>query len=314
MQYRKFGNTEYKVSEIGFGTWPLAGGQNGAIAYGSVNEIESIQALRYAYDNGINFYDTADFYGYGYVEKLLGDSLADVRKNVIFATKVGLVSDDGYLDFSTDHMVEAIELSLKRLKTDYIDIYLLHCPKLEMLNDGRIQSLLQIFQLEGKIREYGISVKTPSEAIIAIEKFSFDIVEINYNVLDHRAKNLGVFDLCREKNVATIIRTPLGQGLISGEFEYNSDSSDIRNSMSKEVFDKNVDAYNEMIKRINDSSRTRTQIALQFCLNEPVSSCVIPGMKTVNHVKENIMSINHDAQLSQSDLDIIYQVYDKYKL
>jgi aryl-alcohol dehydrogenase-like predicted oxidoreductase len=139
MQYRKFGNTDYKVSEIGFGTWPLAGGQNGAIAYGTVHESDSIKSLQYAHESGINFYDTADFYGYGYVEELLGRCFKDVRKDIIFATKVGLVSDNSDLDFTTDHMVEAIEQSLKRLQTDYIDIYMLHCPKLDILDDGRIE-------------------------------------------------------------------------------------------------------------------------------------------------------------------------------
>lgn len=332
MRYRQFGNTNIKVSEIGFGTWPLAGGQNGAKAYGKTDEEESIIALNYAYMKGINLYDVSDFYGYGYVESLLGRvfnrqsqvSAGLRRADVIFVTKVGLVSDDNKLDFSTNHIVESIEGSLKRLKTDYIDVYMLHCPAMEMLEDRRIQSLMEVFQSEGKIREYGISVRTPADALTAINKFGFSIIEVNYNILDHRAKKLGVFDLCKEKNVATIIRTPLGQGVLSGEFQFNSDESDARNTMSKAVFERSVSAFNKILNCVVMNERTRSQLALQFCLNEPAASCVIPGMKTRDQVIENMhFSQSSDSllgylkqtyELSQGEIHIINDVYKEYGL
>lgn len=312
MEYRKFGNTDYEVSEIGFGTWPLAGDKNGALAYGKVDDNESKEALKTAYENGINFYDTSDFYGFGYVETIMGEVFQLARDEIIITTKVGMTSIEGIQDFSTDHMVKSIEGSLKRLGTDYIDIYMLHSPPLDILTDGRILSLLDIFKIEGKIREFGISLIGPNDGFRAIQEFNFNIMELNYNIVDHRAKQSGLFDLCKEKNVATIIRTPLGQGILSGEFKYNSDESDRRNSMPRERYDKINNAYSRMFN-VAKSNVTRAQLALQYCLAEPAVSCVIPGMKTINEVNENCETCELE-KLSDEELSLINEIYEKEQL
>ena len=120
-------------SKIGYGTWPLTGDANGSVSYGKVNEVESIKAMMYAYSCGVNVYDTADFYGYGYVESLMGDVLHHVRDQITIITKGGMISNDGAQDFSIGHLSKSLTKSLARLKTTYIDVYMLHSPKLEVL-------------------------------------------------------------------------------------------------------------------------------------------------------------------------------------
>jgi len=134
MKYRKFGNTELLVSEIGFGAWAIGGGVmigNTAIGWGDADDMISINAIYKAIDAGINFFDTADIYGLGHSEELLGKAIGD-KKEIIIATKVGNVSrnDQFTVDYSKEYILDACEASLKRLKRDVIDYYQLHTARI----------------------------------------------------------------------------------------------------------------------------------------------------------------------------------------
>ena len=147
MNYRKFGNTGLNVSEIGFGTWGIGGNSNGAIAYGPTEDEISLQALHKAFDQGVTFYDTADLYGFGHSEELLGKAFRKIRDKVIIASKVGCLDFESGQDFSVSHMRNALEGSLRRLQTDYIDLYQLHSPSMDLLaNDGQIFSTMEKFK------------------------------------------------------------------------------------------------------------------------------------------------------------------------
>jgi aryl-alcohol dehydrogenase-like predicted oxidoreductase len=310
MKYRKLGKSGFNVSEIGFGTWPLSGGSEAKLAYGKTNDAESKRALRTAYELGINFYDTSDFYGFGHVENLMGEVFEDVRKDIIIVTKVGMISVQNDQDFSTEHMVKCIDESLKRLRTDYIDVYLLHNPTIEMLEDGRILSLLNTFKSQGKILTFGVSTRVPSDGFGFINKFGTNIIEFNYNMIDHRAQDIGLFDLCRKEEVATIIRTPLGKGIISGEFKFNSDPYDTRNEMSRKSFEKVNKICEEMFAGIKDKTNSRAQTALRYCLSEPNVTSSIPGMKTVDEVKNNVLASDL-GPLSEEELQFIAEQYKR---
>src|SRR6476469_140843 len=140
MQYRKFGNTDLLVSEIGFGAWAIGGGAmigNTAIGWGDTDDSVSIKAIHAALDAGINFFDTADIYGLGHSEELLGKTIGK-NKEVIIATKVGNVARNNQftIDYSKKHILEACEISLKRLQRERIDYYQLHSARLQHLQDG----------------------------------------------------------------------------------------------------------------------------------------------------------------------------------
>jgi len=157
MKYRKFGNTDLVVSEIGFGAWGIGGPAMAGdipIGWGEVNDDESIKALKKAFDRGINFYDTADFYGLGHSEELIGKVFGN-RDDVIIATKVGhRLTDDNsiMLDYTKDHIIKGCEDSLRRLKRDVIDYYQLHSAKVKHFEEEEsVEALIQL-QEQGKIR------------------------------------------------------------------------------------------------------------------------------------------------------------------
>lgn len=291
MKYRRLGSTGFQVSEIGFGAWGIGGNVNGAVAYGPTDDAESKAALRRAFELGITFYDTADFYGFGHSEQLIGEALKDVRPQVIVATKVGLLDASGAQDFSSQRIRRSIEASLKRLQTDYVDLYQLHSPSMETLvQEDKILSVLQSLQAEGKIRAFGVSVRSPDDGLVAVTKFGFNVIQVNFSLVDQRAVENGLFDLCLEKDVGVIVRTPLCFGLLTGQYSQADgfDSFDHRGKWSSEQIERWAAASqlfsSALLRR---QSGTPAQIALRFCLSFKAVSTVIPGMLTKEHVEEN---------------------------
>ena len=131
MKYKKLGKTKLKISQLGFGCWAI-GSDKGNMGYGKVDKNQSIKSLNFAYEKGINFYDTANLYGNGYSEKIIGEVFKNKRDKVILSTKGGTLPHKTLFmpqDFSEKNLVKSIDLSLKRLKTDYIDLFQLHSPK-----------------------------------------------------------------------------------------------------------------------------------------------------------------------------------------
>src|ERR1700741_5386435 len=170
MRYRTLGSTGIRISEIGFGTWGLGGAAQGAVAYGATQDEQSIRALRAAYDRGVNFFDTADFYGFGHSEKVLGEALRGVRDKVVIATKGGLLDATGAQDFSPAHLRSALDASLQRLGTDYVDLLQLHSPPIDLLvRQSEAIECLQALQREGKVRAFGVSVRSPDDGVLAVE-------------------------------------------------------------------------------------------------------------------------------------------------
>ena len=178
MKYRNLGKTGIEISEVGFGAWGIGGATKGATSYGDTDDEISRDALRAAYDAGITFFDTSDLYGYGRSEKLIGETLKHVRKNIVIASKVGLLDADGPQDFSADHLTESLEKSLARLQTDYLDLYQLHCPSIGLIEkNGETLAALRAFVAEGKVRAIGISVRSPDEGLMAAEGFGFQSIQ-----------------------------------------------------------------------------------------------------------------------------------------
>lgn len=306
MKYRKLGDTGLEVSEIGFGAWGIGGLSPGATSYGLTDDRESILVLRLAFELGINFYDTADLYGDGHSERLIGEALKDVRQKTVIASKVGFLTHNGPQDFSRKHLRESIELSLRRLQTDYIDLYQLHSPPgVSSFWLSSSINTLESFREEGKIRAFGISVRSPDDGLIAIRGLGFKTVQVNFNLIDQRALDNGLFALAQRENVGIIARTPLCFGFLTGKYSGREfGPRDHRSGWSAEQRERWATAH----RLFSSENETPAQLALRFCLSYQSVSTAIPGMMTGEEVRENSVS-SRLGPLTNRELRRINKIY-----
>ncbi len=299
MKSRPLGRSGLSVSEIGFGTWGLGGNVGGAVAYGPTDDAESLRALRTALDRGVTFYDTSDLYGFGHSERLLGEAFAGQRDRVVIATKAGFVDANGTQDFSPAHLRRALVASLRRLRSDYVDVFQLHNPPMDLLEKNpEIVGELNALREEGKIRAWGISVRSPDDGLVAVGRFASPVVQCNFNLADQRARQNGLLDLCAREGAGCIIRTPLCFGFLAGQSAASEDfdPSDHRRRWSPEQRQRWAAAGEAFRAAVMDSaSRGAAALALQFCLSYPAVSTVIPGMLTAAHVAENTAAGESDT-------------------
>lgn len=312
MRYRPLGRTGLTVSEVGFGAWGIGGDVNGSVAYGPTDDAESLRALRRAFDRGVTFYDTAAFYGYGHSERLIGTAFREVREHVVLATKAGILDKTGRGDFSCRHVRESLEASLRRLQTDYVDLFQLHSPPPEVLADGdELFALLDRLNTDGKVRAVGVSLRSPEEGRAALERFAFGCVQVNFSLIDQRALGVGLFEHCAASQVGVIVRTPLCFGFLTTRYTERSgfSESDHRRRWSPEQIRRWAESYEQFAPALNGcAEQTPAQAALRYCLSYPAVSTVIPGMLTPAHVEENVASSDLPT-LDESELALAEQTY-----
>lgn len=312
MNYRKLGATDLKVSEIGFGAWGIGGAVRGAVAYGPTVDSKSRAALRKAFELGINFFDTADFYGFGHSEQLIGSEFKKLRGNIIIASKVGYVGF-GKQDFSPVHIKSAVDKSLRRLKTDYIDLYQLHDPSLELLSrDPEILETMNRLKKAGKIRYAGISVRSPEDGLEAAKKFKVSSIQVNFNLTDQRILTNGLLSVCKKKGIGIVGRTPLCFGFLTNRENKKAKygPQDHRALWSGEQREKWAGAYAKFSKTLKTPGQTPAQMALRFCLSYPEISTVIPGMLLPSQVEENAAAGSF-ASFKKSKLDQVRKIYER---
>ena len=319
MKPRVLGRTGLAVSPVGFGAWAIGGNRFGN-SYGTTDDAESARALRHAYELGCNFFDTADAYGHGHSEEVLGAALAGLRQRVIVATKVGAnfynrdvnplllprivaalgrpatelapdvplpVTHDA--NFSPGYVRFAVEQSLRRLRTDYIDLLQLHNPALGLIADADTYQVLDDLKQAGKIRFYGVSVHPPEEGLAAVAVNRPDTVQIVYNLVRREAEDR-FFDAARSANVAVIAREPLANGLLGGKYGRDStwENGDIRARLPR-AYVAQLTAVADRVKQLaEEAGVTPAQLALRFVLDNEAVSVVIVGMKTVTQVDDNL--------------------------
>jgi aryl-alcohol dehydrogenase-like predicted oxidoreductase len=311
MNLRPLGNTGLHVSEIGFGAWGIGGNVGGSVAYGPTDDEASVAALRRAVDRGVNFFDTAAFYGYGHSEQLLGHTLSAVRDQVVFATKAGFVDAAGRQDFSPHHLRESLEGSLRRLRTEWVDLYQLHSPSIaELEADERIVATMEALVREGKTRTWGISVRNPDDGRQALARWTVPCLQVNLNLLDQRAADSGLLDLCAARRVGVIARTPLCFGFLTGRYEdIQFDFDDHRRNWPPEQVRRWGESWRLFAERLTEHrTQTPAQLALRFCLSYPSVSTAIPGMLTAAQVEENATASDLGV-LDADALRVIAEIY-----
>lgn len=315
MNYRKFGKTDLTVSEIGFGAWGIGGPAmvgDLAIGWGDVDDNTSVKALYKSFDQGINFYDTADFYGFGHSEEIIGKTFGN-RDDIIIATKVGhrVQENQIILDYTKNHILKSCDESLKRLKRDKIDFYQLHSAKLNHLEDGQCIEAMEQLKSEGKIRYWGISLNTFNpypEAEFLIEKNLADGFQLVLNIINQRS--LRLIKATGKKGYGIIARIPLQFGLLTGKFNKQStfNKNDHRSvRLNPELLSELIDALDDVWKLSEKYNVERTTFALSFIMNHPEVSTVIPGIKTPEQAEKNTKEL---IKIDEDDMQILHQLFE----
>ena len=211
MRHRTLGRTGWKVSEISFGAWAIGG------TWGKVDDRESLAALHRAVDLGVNFIDTADVYGDGHSERLVGKLRRERSGKILVATKAGRRlsphTADGY---NKRNLTRFIERSLRNLRTDCLDLLQLHCPPTEVYYRPEVFEALDDIAKAGKIRHYGVSVATVEEGLKAIDYPHVQSVQIIFNMFRHRPAEL-FFAEAKKRKVGILARVPLASGMLTGK-------------------------------------------------------------------------------------------------
>jgi aryl-alcohol dehydrogenase-like predicted oxidoreductase len=296
MQERTLGRSGIRVSAMGLGCWAIGGPfwHDGWVGYGDVDDAESFRAIRRALDLGITFFDTADAYGCGHSERILGQALARARQNVVIATKFGYVPDEQNrhitgTDTSPEYIRRACEGSLRRLNTDYIDLYQLHIHDYDTGKANGVRDVLEALVAEGKIRWYGWSTSTEQVEHVRVfaEGPHCTAIQHTLNVI---VDDEPLLALCEELDLASINQGPLNRGILTGKFTADSGfaENDMRHRWAGEGWLAErlpqVEAVREVLTR---DGRTPAQGALGWVWARSKRTIPIPGFKTVPQVEEN---------------------------
>jgi len=295
MKQRMFGRTGRMVSEVGFGSWGIGGGQ-----WTEIPDREALEALTTALDLGVTLIDTADVYGDGRSEKLIAQALRGRSgPRPYIATKAGKrLPTQATSGYTLENLREWVKRSRDYLEVDILDLVQLHCPPTDLYYQPSVFDALDRLQDEKLIRNYGVSVEKIEEAIKAIEYPNVASVQIIFNILRQRPIDL-FFELAKKKNVAILARVPLASGLLSGKFTRTStfDKADHRNfNRNGEFFDvgetfSGMPYENglEVIEKIRPlvTNGDMAQFALRWILMFDAISVVIPGARTAAQSRAN---------------------------
>lgn len=319
MEYRPFGQTGMRVSAIGFGCWEIGGG------YGSIEETQFIQAVHRALDLGVNCFDTAEAYGFGTSEQSLAKALGARRKDAIVVTKfgVGYREAPNFRDSSRQRIMASIEKSLQNLRTDYVDVYLVHWPDVNTPLEETMRALDDLVQ-QGKVRAVGVSNFRLAQLDACMRIRRVDVVQYGWNMFDRRMQK-EIFPYCREHNIGVMAYGSLAYGLLTGTFtegmEFGSDDWRSRRGrmgainlfqhlFGEQYFPKNLRVVEELKGLAAQYGKTLPQFALRWTLTNPVISTALVGCRTPAEVEENLGALGWT--ISDNDMQKIDEIFARH--
>ena len=322
MKYRRLGKSGIMVSEIGFGAWTIAldwwGGKK-------IDDEEAIRMLKRAFDLGINFFETADVYGKGRSERLIGEAFKGLnRDEVIYSTKWGYdiygAEQVGHNELPQKHnpsfMNYALQESIKRLQTDFVDVYSLHNPKMNAIQDNSLFETLDNACKEGKIRSYGVAlgpaIGWKEEGILSMEKRDVTCLQSVYNLLEQDPVK-DFFQVAEANDVGLMARVPDASGVLTGKVNVDTvfDKNDHRSTRKKEWIVQALQKI-EHIKPIADSyGWTVTELAIKFILSQNKITSVLPTVVNLEEI-ELFTNMSDGRSLRQDDLEALSQMYDRF--
>jgi aryl-alcohol dehydrogenase-like predicted oxidoreductase len=294
MKYRPFGSS--KVSEVGLGCWQIGGDQ-----WGDVTDDQAFDVLRASVANGVTFLDTADVYGAGRSEELIGRFLKESHRDKLFiASKFGRFPRPGWpANFDPKTIREHTENSLKRLGTDRLDLTQLHCLPMEQLKRNEIWETVRSLQKEGKILRFGASVESVAEAEECLKQPGLASLQIIFNIF-RQTPAFGLLDKCVRQGVAIIVRLPLASGLLAGKYtpkttfgpndhrtiNRNGEKFNVGETFAGLGFEKGLEIV-EKLKLLVPAGYTLPQLALRWCLDHPAVTVIIPGARNRSQAEAN---------------------------
>lgn len=295
MHQRALGATGRAISEVGVGCWQLGGSD-----WGDVSEQDAMAILQASVESGVDFFDTADVYGLGRSETLIGKFLKETKAEVCVATKLGRFPEPGWPgNFTEAAFRQHVEASLTRLGVETLDLEQLHCIPTEEFRRGDCFEWLRKLQGEGKIRHFGASVESMEEAKICLEQEGLTSLQIIFNIF--RQKPIAsLFAEAERRQVALIVRLPLASGLLAGKFtketqfaeqdhrNYNRDGQafNVGETFAGLPFEKGVELA-DALKPLVPEGMTMAQMALRWCLDFPAVTTIIPGAKNIGMARAN---------------------------
>ncbi|MEC9019268.1 MAG: aldo/keto reductase [Nitrospinota bacterium] len=293
MEYRKL--DDLKVSVIGYGAW----GIGGAPFWNNEGDNKSIESIKISYENGVNFFDTAPVYGFGHSEKLIGKALKPVRDKVILATKCGLRWGKESLsslrkDASRESILEEIDQSLRRLDTDWIDLYQVHWPDAATSQKETMETLLEI-KNKGKIRYIGVSNYSAEQIMESLKYVKITSLQPEFSLLAREIEKDTV-PLCLEKKIGIIAYSPLASGVLTGKYDKNTKFKDWRSkgiigNFTGQGFIENVSKVDRLKEVSQEEEKTCGQTAINWVLRQPGLVTALVGVKNSSQMKENLKAI-----------------------
>jgi aryl-alcohol dehydrogenase-like predicted oxidoreductase len=318
MNYRDLGRTGWKVSEISFGAWGIGGD------WGKVDDAVSLAALHKALDLGVNLIDTADVYGDGRSEKLIGQVLRQRKdKRIYVGTKAGRRLSPHVADgYNRENLTAFVERSLRNLGVEALDLVQLHCPPTEVFYRPEVFGVLDDLVAAGKLRYYGVSVEKVEEALKAIEYPNVRTVQIIFNMFRQRPAGL-FFSQAKAKRIGILARVPLASGLLTGKMrpdttfqendhrKYNryGESFDVGETFSGVPYEVGLEAVEEL-RSLVPGGATMAQMALRWILMFDAVSCAIPGAKNPSQATDNVAA-SELPPLSEETMAAVEDVYDR---
>ena len=318
MKYRNLGNTDIAVSEVGFGVWTVSTGW-----WGEVVDDRSIRLLRLAHERGINYFDTADTYGSGKGETLLADAFGHMRDEIVISTKIGYDfynhtarrgQQERPQDWSEDFLRFALEQSLKRLDTDYIDFLQLHNTKMDAAENDELFALMESFMDEGKIRSYGAALGPKigwrDEGIKMMRERDLAGLQMIYNILE-QDPGRDLIEAARETGTSLVVRVPHSSGMLEGKYDENTTfgPNDHRRHRPKEWLTTGLKKVESLSFLTESGERTLGQAALKFILASPEVSSTLPNIYDEEQIEEFAVT-SETPDLTQEELRRVAELYE----
>jgi aryl-alcohol dehydrogenase-like predicted oxidoreductase len=319
MQYRTLPQSDIQVSAVGFGLWTVS-----TTWWGIEDDALSVRLLREAFDLGVTFYDTADTYGNGKGETILADALGEVRDRIVIGTKFGY---DFYnhgerregqreipQDFSVRHLDRALEESLRRLRTDYIDVYLLHNPRFWAIESEELFEALEAHRRSGKIRHYGVTmgpaIGWEAEGVAALEQRDISVFQMIHNLLE-QDPGRRFLEAAERREAGVLVRVPHSSGMLEGKYtaETTFSPKDHRSHRPKEWLADGLKKLEQLRFLDEGTGRTIGQAAIQYLLAHPRIVSVLPNIYDSEQLQE-FAEAPDTLPLSAEDVARVDALYD----
>jgi aryl-alcohol dehydrogenase-like predicted oxidoreductase len=319
MEYRQFGNTGLTISAIGFGCWEIGG------TYGRIDEAQFRRAVPQAIGKGINCFDTAEAYGMGVSEEALARALGSRRSDVCLVTKFGVGYDEmpNRRDSSRARVLASIDKSLQRLKTDHVDVYLVHWPDPSTPLDETMEALDDIVK-QGKARFIGVSNFRLGQIQDCMRRRRIDVVQYAWNMFDRRME-AEIFPYCAAHQIGVMAYGSLAYGMLSGTFHsgVQFEESDwrsrggmlgninlFRTLFGPEQFPRNLAGVEDLKRLAAKYDKTLPQFALRWTLSNPVVGTALVGFREPAEVTENLGAL--DWTISAADMAEVDEILARH--